>query len=383
MNVARSGARPDPLLVKEALAGKVDVTLSYLADLIEVACFPPQLPHYIGILTEMTRRRRLYRCLNQAVGAMLEERNSEEVERILFAGLQGPRPDADTLDLAGLDPEPFFDQKERPGVTFGLDELDAALGGGIYPGEMCVVAARTSVGKSAFAVMAGVAAAEAGWPVLYMSYEMPTDQVWKRVMAYLTRLPLRKFRQGLFTESEKELISEVWDEKREVLGMIRVNTRANTPQDLFRLAWAEKLAGRLGFLVVDHAGRMLADGKARSEYERVSEIANKLKDIAIKLEVPVLVLWQLNRFVEKTADKKPTLADLRDSGQAEEIADIVLLLYRDSYYDRSIPLSEATVTITVAKARDGGITGDVVVPWLRIIAKPHEDEDEAGEEVQF
>jgi replicative DNA helicase len=144
----------------------------------------------------------------------------------------------------------------------------------------------------------------------------------------------------------------------------------------------EQLQHGAEFVIVDHAGRMHSDSKARSDYEKMSDVANRLKDLAINLNIPMLVLWQLNRGVEKAQDKRPTLADLRDSGQAEEIADTVILLSRSNYYDKSIPLSNVMITADVAKARDGGQLGEVQFPWLQMISRPYiVAADEMGVEV--
>lgn len=376
LELLNEGARPEPLLVQMKTGGEVKV--SEIAALWDVACIPSQIPHYVNILHKNQRGRRLVTAIQKAEVSYLQGTDYAEIEEFLLNTLSKQRAAAKTTTLGeDVDLEAFLAGKEiQPGVLFGIDLIDAALGGGIRPGELCIVAARTSIGKSALAVMVALKAAECGWPVLYMSYEMPVEQIWKRTLSYQSRVSLRKFRDGYFDDFDKRRIRQAHEELQPVMKRIRVNTEANTPAELARLVKVEQIKGGAKFLVVDHAGRMRSDTKTGSDYEKMTEIAHRLKDIAIQLNVPMLVLWQLNRGVEMRSDKKPTLADLRDSGQAEEVADFVLLLYRDNYYDKTIPIQMAEVTVSVAKARDGGQVGDLKIPWLRLISKPEECDEE-------
>ena len=338
------------------------------------ACFPSQIGHYVGLLAENHHRRSLEYALMQAQVEVAAGQDREQIEERLVNSLQHDRAEAETYNLAdGYDVQQLLDGRESAsGVLFGLDEIDAATAGGIKPSEVCIAAARTSVGKSAFAIMAALNAVAHGTPVLYMSFEMPRQQVYRRALSYWSRVSLRKFRQGSFIFDDRQRVQSAYQEMQAkgYLPQIRVNCKANKPGELLRLIRMEQLRFGKQLVIVDHAGRMQTDSKARSDYERASEIANKLKDIALACNVPMLALWQLNRGVEKADGKKPTLAALRDSGQAEEIADSVLLMSRDSYYDGNIPIDQAMVTVDVAKARDGGKTGEVQVPWLDIISRP-------------
>lgn len=376
LELLNEGARPDPLLIQAKTGGEIRV--SDIVKLRDVACIPSQVQHYVDILHRMRKGRRLVKAIQEAEISLTKGVDYAEIEEYLLNTLSKQRAAAKTTTLGdGIDIEEFLAGEDtQPGVPFGIDEVDAALGGGIRPGELCIVAARTSIGKSALAVMVALNAAECGWPVLYMSYEMPKDQIWKRALSYQSRVSLRKFRDGYFDDFDRRRIRQAHEELLPVMKRIRVNTEANTPAELARLVKVEQIKGGAKFVIVDHAGRMRSDGKAGNDYERMTEIAHRLKDIAIQLNVPILVLWQLNRGVEMRADKKPTLADLRDSGQAEEVADFVLLLYRDNYYNKDIPIQLAEVTVSVAKARDGGQVGDLMIPWLRLISRPQEFDDE-------
>lgn len=372
----KEGAKPEPLLVYE-LVKKYGVSASYVSGLQEYSCIPSQIGHYVDILHKTAHGRAIRAMIENAAISFVRGDDYADIEAYISNALLKYRAKTEvteSLDACNFD-ELFSGDEKDAGVMFGIDELDAAVGG-IRPGEVCIVAARTSVGKSAFAVMAAVTAAEYGIPVLYMSYEMPLEQIYKRALAYWAGISLRKFREKSFDDFELSRIQEADKEMQDIFKLIRVNTEANTPSELLKTVRVEKMCNRAGFVIIDHAGRMRSDSRARSDYERMSEIANALKDIAISVDVPMLVLWQLNRGVEKTQDKKPTMADLRDSGQAEEVADSIILLYRDNYYSKDIPMQLATVTATVAKVRDGGQLGDVQFPWLRILKREEKLDDD-------
>jgi len=376
LELLAEGAKPDPLLIQWKTGGEIKV--SEIVKLRDYACIPSQIQYYVDILHRLRRGRRLIKAVQNAEISLAKGVEYAEIEEYLLNTLSKQRAAAKTVMLGdGIDIEMFLKGEEvQPGVLTGIDELDAALGGGIRPGELCIVAARTSIGKSALAVLVAINAAETGWPVLYMSYEMPPNQIWKRALSYQSGVSLRKFRDGYFDDFDKQQVRQAYEELLPAMKLIRVNTEANTPSELARLVKVEQIKGGAKFVVVDHAGRMKSDTRTANDYEKMTEIAHRLKDMAIQLNVPMLVLWQLNRGVEMRADKKPTIADLRDSGQAEEVADFVLLVYRDNYYDKTIPLQIAEVTVSVAKARDGGQVGDLKIPWMRIISRPKKFDEE-------
>lgn len=374
LTLLKQGAVPNPVLVYE-LTKKHGISAVYISELERYACIPSQISHYVDVLHRAAHGRALRTIILNAVTSFMRGNDYSDIEAYITDAMLKHRTKSqktETLEMCNAD-KILFDE-EKTAVMFGVDELDATVGG-IRAGEICIVAARTSVGKSAFAVMAAVNAAECGVPVLYMSFEMPVEQIYKRVLAYWTGISLRKMREKNYEKYEIEQIAKAQTEMQSVLKNIRVNTEANRPAELLKVVRVEKMCNRAGLVIIDHAGRMRSDSKSKNDYERMSEIAHSLKDIAISVDIPMLVLWQLNRGVEKTQDKKPTMADLRDSGQAEEVADSIILLYRDNYYSKDIPVQLATVTATVAKVRDGGQLGDVQFPWMKILKREVFDEE--------
>ena len=368
------GATPDMML-----AYQQDTTLDpvYLSEVCSKGCFSSQIDHYIGDLIENHRRRSLEYALAQAQTEIAAGQDRAEIQDKLITSLSREQNEENTTIVnEGYDVQELLAGRQtQSGVKSGIEELDLALAGGIMRSEMCIAAARTSVGKSALAIMWSIAAVFKAWDVLYLSYEMPRKQVWHRALAYWSGVPLRKFRQGSFSYDDRVKVEAAAGELSEYWRHIRVNTTANKPANLRQLIRLEQMrAGNHLFVIVDHAGRMRADGKASNSYERMSGIANGLKDIALDTNIPMLVLWQLSRAVEKDGreNKKPMLSDLRNTGEAEEVADEILLLSRDDYYDKLIKPENAMITIDEAKARDGGKLGAIKIPWLDIIERRRE-----------
>lgn len=358
----------DTLMVKEQLDG-TDIYLSDLLVMQEAGVPAGTLPHYIKILRQKTHERALYAAADGMLQSLLAGDDPVEIESELIKRLSKVRPDTDTETMEKVgDIETLIGGGDViPGILFGIPQLDAATGG-VRNGEVCILAARTSIGKSAAAILTSLTAASMGHQVIYNSGEMTKKELWYRMLAYWAKVSLKKFRDASFTDLDKKVLKEAWAELKPIVKNIRVTTTANSTPSLDSLIRLEKLSGRGDFLVIDHAGRLKA-GKGRSEYEAMSNIANEIKDLALRHDIPILCLWQLNRGVEMKSDKRPSLADLRSTGQAEEIADTVLLLSRDNYYDTSIDPEKALIIAEVAKARSTGVLGEITFPWTQLIRR--------------
>lgn len=371
LSLLRQGKIPDPLLLKEEAP---EVDLAELAIAISNACVEPSIPHYIGILQDKEKGRRLYYASRNVQAAIGDGVPYDTIETELLKAMATRTAAEGTTRLdTAVNLEAFLSGDDlAPFTTFGVPEIDSATGG-IRGGEMCILAARTSIGKSAVAVLSTLACACTGWKPLYLSFEMPKRQLWNRFVSYQSGVFLRKFRDRTFNQQDITAIRNAELELRPIMRHVSVNTEANSPGKIKQLVRMEQLEGRADFVIVDHAGRMKSDDRAKNNYERMSAIANELKDVAININVPVLVLWQINRGNPSEA---PTLEGLRDSGQAEEVADTVILLNRNRTEKNAI------LSVNVAKARDGGQLGEIELPWRRITTASHIITDKSlGEEV--
>lgn len=232
----------------------------------------------------------------------------------------------------------------------GIIDLDAFLGGGFYNGDVIIVGARTGVGKTTFLSSIGEAVAKTK-NVLVCSAEMDSDSLSDREVAQFAGIPTNRIRLGAYDE---ELHSRILAGVGKIIAnkIYIYDDMPMTTDKILQAALTMQLRQGLSMVIIDYLG-MLDDDYGRNSYERVGYMSRKIKQIARKLDVPVILAVQLNRELEKRDDKRPHLFDLRDSGAIEQDADVVIFLYRDSYYT---PLADNQPDITeiiVAKQRQG------------------------------
>lgn len=231
---------------------------------------------------------------------------------------------------------------QGPAVPTGIYSLDARTGG-FYPGDLVILAARPSIGKSALAAQIAMHNAGKGRSALFVSLEMDAPSIAARELAGELGCEVRRIRAGKVTPIQKTQAEAFADHLKGVPLRIHYGRSATVSQvrGLSRLI-AAKPEG-LALVVVDYIGLMNANDRRKPRWEQVSEISSDLKTLAQELNVPVLACCQLGREAE---GKPPTLAQLRDSGAIEQDADVVLLLHRES--------RDATAaTLNVAKYRNG------------------------------
>lgn len=241
------------------------------------------------------------------------------------------------------------------GVGTGLESLDA-LTGGFRPGQLILLGARPSMGKTAAALAMSAGAAAAGSPVLFASLEMDPSQIGARLVSGLSGLPgeyadrgMRRDRDPLGRFTYHDLAQADWD------AMVRVQRRVSDPAtfplviDECRQRTMASIRTRarqmqrkrgLAMIVIDYLGLLRVPELKRAENKvlEVSRISSDAKALALELGVPVVLLSQLNRALESREDRRPRLSDLRDSGSLEQDADIVMFLHREHYYLKREPI---------------------------------------------
>jgi len=216
------------------------------------------------------------------------------------------------------------------GIPTGCAELDDVLCG-LQRGDLCVAAARPSVGKTAWALHVTRRAATVA-PVFWFSLEMSAAQLWDRQTAAEARVNLQRFRDGAFTDDDRRRVDDAAARLYEL--PIHIDDRAGQHwREIRRKARALVREHGTGLIIVDHLQLVKADKQATRDRE-IGEITAAMKGMAKDLNVPVLLLSQLNRALESRPNphKRPKLADLRDSGNIEQDADVVLFLYRPDLY---------------------------------------------------
>jgi len=376
VEIVKSGAMPDLVLAYER--SKCEPAM--LAQIRAAGCMPSQIPHYLPILHNSRRGRLLKKCVSEAQISLSKSEDYEQIEGYLIDKLTKSRtektkilPVNEGLTVAGL----LADDDPVCMVPTGIEELDIALGGGIACGEVCILAADTSTGKSATGIKIALSALAYEWSVQYESYEMQRRELWQRSLSYWTGISITKFRNRHFNDFDAAALTRAEEEMRLLWQRFTSNTKSTTPSELMGLAKVQRMqTGCPYLLIVDTAQRMRADKESASDTSNATKIIHGLKDIALQCEIPILVMWQFSRPVgaDKKQGRKPTIFDLRDTGQAEQVADIVVLASRDNYFDKTIPWKEATLTFDLAKGRDGCTLGPVDVPWLSVIDKGYRRE---------
>lgn len=247
------------------------------------------------------------------------------------------------------------------GTTTGFSDLDDILSG-LVPGDLIVLAARPSMGKTSLAGDFELAAADkAHKPVLTFSLEMPTAQLVMRHMSRKASVPLKKIRKAWqMNESDWAKVGSVVKPLAD-LPIYMVNQPGISPSEIRAIArkvhrdCLEKHGQGLGLITVDYLQLMQADlGSAENRTNEVGGFSRALKTLALELNVPVVALSQLNRNLESRPNKRPIMSDLRDSGAVEQDADVVIFIYRDEIY-RPDSSDKGVAEIIIAKQRNGEI----------------------------
>ncbi len=237
------------------------------------------------------------------------------------------------------------------GLATGYNDLDELLSG-LQPSTLNIVGARPAMGKTAFGLGLAVHAAQtAKVPVLVFSLEMGHTELTQRILSSEARVDSTKLRNGRLTESD-------WTKLGRAVGRLEVplylddNPRV-TVMEIRAKARRLKSREGLGLIVIDYLQLMSGNNSENRQLE-VSEISRGLKILARELEVPIVALSQLSRNLESRSDKRPMLADLRESGSLEQDADVVMFLYRDEVYNNESP-DKGSAEVIIAKHRSGPI----------------------------
>ncbi|HEX2039126.1 MAG TPA: replicative DNA helicase [Acidimicrobiales bacterium] len=253
--------------------------------------------------------------------------------------------------------EALYDRGEAiTGVPTGFVDLDDRLSG-LQPSNLVIVGARPAMGKTSFALnIAAHAAVEARVPVLVFSLEMSHLEITQRLICAEARVEATRMRNGRLQDSDWTKISHAIGRLGEAPIFIDDNPMV-TVMDIRAKARRLKSREGLGLVVIDYLQLMSGRSNAENRQVEISEISRGLKILARELEVPVVALSQLSRQLEMRADKRPQLADLRESGALEQDADVVMFLYRDEVYNAESP-DRGTAEVIVSKHRSGptGIT---------------------------
>ncbi|MBS0405905.1 MAG: replicative DNA helicase [Proteobacteria bacterium] len=356
--------------------------LAYLNALAQYVPSAGNIRRYAEIVRERSILRQLvsasddiatnaFNPKGRAVATILDEAEGKifkigEQSSRMKQGFQG----MDSLVVQLLDrvQEMADNPNDVTGVPTGFYDLDR-MTAGLQGGDLVVLAARPSMGKTAFAInIAEHVALNEGLPVAVFSMEMGASQLAVRIVGSIGRIDQSHLRTGRLTDEEWPRLTEAIERLRNVSLHID-ETPGLTPAEL--RANARRLArqcGKLGLIVVDYL--QLMTGSSSGDENRATElgeISRGLKALAKELQCPVIALSQLNRSVEQRTDKRPMMSDLRESGAIEQDADIIMFIYRDDYYNKD-SREPGVAEIIIGKQRNGP-TGTVKLAFLKPLTR--------------
>lgn len=250
--------------------------------------------------------------------------------------------------------EALYDRGESiTGVPTGFTDLDEQLSG-LQPNALLIIGARPAMGKTSFALNLVSHAAMSGAPVLFFSLEMGHLEITQRLLCAEARVDAGRLRNGGLHDTDWPKINHAIGKLGEAPIFIDDNPNCTVMDVRAKARRLKASPGGVGLIVIDYLQLMTGRPGAESRQVEVSEMSRGLKILARELQVPVIALSQLSRSLESRVDKRPTLADLRESGSLEQDADVVMFLYRDEVYNQESP-DKGTAEIIVAKHRNGPV----------------------------
>ncbi|HYZ92687.1 MAG TPA: replicative DNA helicase [Actinomycetota bacterium] len=336
----------------------------YLFHLVNSVPAASNASYYARIVEETALLRRMIEATQQAAAMAFESSDDvdnivDQVEQMIFSVAQRRLGDrfAHIRDLLHEHLEQVEALQLRgasvTGVPSGFIDLDN-LTSGLQPSNLVIVAARPSFGKTSFALnIAQQAATEHGVPVAIFSLEMSKMELVQRLVCAEALVDVHKLRTGNLSDQD-------WSRLATAVGRLADapvyidDTEAVTVLEIRAKARRLKQKHGLGLVIVDYLQLMSGPRRSENRQQEISEISRSLKILARELEVPVIAVSQLSRAVEARQDKRPMLADLRESGAIEQDADLVIFIYRDEVYNPDSP-DKGTVEILLSKHRNGPV----------------------------
>lgn len=350
---------------------------SFLAAIIDSTPTAANAGYHARIVRDKAIHRRLIAAGNAITRMGYDESKDlsellEDAERLVFE-VSRTRNESNFKSMAEI-MKPTFDKIQEAfarednsltGITSGFSGIDR-LTSGLQRGALNIIAARPSMGKTALALnIARNVAVKTKLPVLVFSLEMGAEQLAMRLLGAEARVNILDLVNGAFADSDWRTLQEAAAVLTESPLYIDDSSILTTVEMKARSRRFKAKHGDLGLIVVDYLQLMSSSRTMDNKQNEVAEISRGLKAIARELDVPVIALSQLSRAVESRNEKTPQLSDLRDSGAIEQDADLVALLYRDSYYAKDQDARrDSTASLDIAKNRNGP-TDKVPLVFLR------------------
>lgn len=368
-----AGKVVDPVSIKRAaeaiLGGSEDVNLNdYMLQLLEITPTAANVSEYVKLTRDASMRRQLIEIARKIETYV--ERYSPPRDVIAFAqeallGVENNELNQETVRFSEALTDFLVLQDEiQTGVCLFIKTeykyIDRVLGGGLLNSGFYLLAGRPGMGKTTLGLNIVRKVAKRGLPVLFVSLEMSKEQITQKLLALETGLST----QELVGKMDAQAVDKVTEAATQIHDLpLTLNQKTDaTVSDIANMARAVK---GLALICVDYVGLIEPDDKRAKPYEGVSQVSRDLKRLAMRLNIPILGLAQLNREVTGRSDKRPLISDLRDSGRLEQDANGIILLHRPDYYDPNYNhdgISPVILEVDIAKNRHGP-TGKVTLDY--------------------
>ncbi len=347
-------------------------SLEFIRDLITSVPTSANIKYYANIVAEKATLRKLIKLNEEIANTCYVGKESlevilEETEKKVFNLVQrrnaGEFVPIRQVVMNAMDRIEAASKNKGAvtGIATGFIDLDYRTAG-MQPSDLILIAARPSMGKTAFVLnIAQHVAFKLNRTVAIFSLEMSKEQLVNRLFSLESRVDSQHIRTGQLSDAEWESLIE----SAGVIGksnLIIDDTPGSSIADLRSKCRKFKLEHDLKMIIIDYLQLMSGSGRGESRQQEISDISRSLKALARELGVPVLALSQLSRAVEQRPDHRPMLSDLRESGAIEQDADVVMFIYRDDYYNHDTERKDIA-EIIIAKQRNGPI-GTVELAWL-------------------
>ncbi len=348
-------------------------SLEYIRDVMAAVPTSANIKHYANIVAEKAVLRKLIRVNEEIANSCYAQNDSlesilETSEKSIFDIIQ-KRNSGDfvpirqvVMNAMNLIEEASKNKGAVTGIATGFLDLDYKTAG-MQPSDLILIAARPSMGKTAFVLnIAQHVAFHDSKSVAIFSLEMSKEQLVNRLLSLESKVNSQAIRTGNMKDDEWERLIESAD----VIGrsgLLIDDTPGISIGELRSKCRKFKLEYDLQMIIIDYLQLMTGSGKNNeSRQQEISDISRSLKALARELHVPVIALSQLSRAVEQRPDHRPMLSDLRESGAIEQDADVVMFIYRDDYYNKDTEMKNVA-EIIIAKQRNGAI-GTINLAWL-------------------
>lgn len=351
--------------------------MEFLRDILTSVPTSANIRHYAKIVKDKATMRRLIKAAQDIEESCYGGR--DELEDVLFNAEKNVNAITQTGGSGDFQPigEVVIEALDRmqaassaggkiTGIATGFTDLDYKMAG-LQNSDLILIAARPSVGKTAFALnIAHNVSVKHDITTAIFSLEMSKLQLVNRIISMESKVDSKNIRTGNLSPSEWASIAEGASNVG-MSGLIIDDTPGISIGELRAKCRKLKRDNNLGLVIIDYIQLMTGGGKSESRQQEVSEISRALKGIARELNVPVIALSQLSRAVESRPDKRPMLSDLRESGAIEQDADVVMFIYRDEYYNKDTD-RKGEAEIIIAKQRNGP-TGTVNLAYIADFTK--------------